>query len=246
MSIDWRALRVLVVDDQIFILNLVSQILREVGIAPQNIGRAENGDDAIKLLGAEPVALAICDINMRPGNGLHLLKRIRTGRSPAPRDLPVIFLTGHADQATVSVAVQLDVNGLVVKPVARNDLVNKIERVLANKRPLPKNKDYESISVELSSAVKASMALDGKMTAKAQGKPPPPTSSSDVGSVFTLRMRAEQIRAGDTVCENVLAPDGSVVIQAGTRLSAESARTLAQHMAHYEIADVAVSPGPPS
>ncbi len=224
-----------------FILNLVSQILRDVGVAQHNIFRAENGDGALKLLASEPVTLAVCDINMRPGNGLHLLKRIRTGRSPAPRDLPLVFLTGHADQATVSVAVQLDVNGLVVKPVARNDLVNKIERVLTNRRPLPKDKDYESISVELSNAVKASMAMDGK--AKLQSAAPTPAQHA--ASMFTLRMRPEQLRAGDTVMEDVLAPDGSTVIQGGTCLSADKVKTLMQHMAHYDIRDVAVSPGPP-
>ena len=108
----------------------------------------------------------ICDINMGPGNGLHLLRRIRSGEAKVARDLPLIFLTGHADAATVKIALQLDTNGFIVKPVAKKQLGDKIDSVMASRKPLPAGKSYLDINVELSESVKAAAAMDGTVGAK--------------------------------------------------------------------------------
>jgi YesN/AraC family two-component response regulator len=166
MAVDWGQLRALIADDQRFILSILFHILKELGVKPDNIYQAANGDDAAKILTSVSVDVVVCDINMGPGNGLHLLRRIRSGEAKVARDLPFIFLTGHADAATVKIAMQLDTNGFIVKPVAKKQLGDKIDSVMANRKPLPAGKNYLEISVELSESVKAAAAMDGTLGAK--------------------------------------------------------------------------------
>ncbi len=166
MAVDWTQLKVVIADDQRFILGLLFHILKAIGIRSENIHQVTNGDDAAKVLASLPVDLLICDINMGPGNGLHLLRNIRSGQAKSAPDLPVIFLTGHSDAATVQVAQALDANGFIVKPVAKKQLQEKIEGVLANRKPLPPGKNYTAIIVELSNAVKAASAMDGATSSR--------------------------------------------------------------------------------
>jgi two-component system, OmpR family, response regulator len=161
MAVDWTQLKVLIADDQRFILGILFHILKELGVKSENIHQATNGDEAEKMLAALPVDVAMCDINMGPGNGLLLLRNIRTGLAQVPTDLPFIFLTGHSDVATVQVARALDANGFLVKPVTKKQFQEKIDGVLTNRKPLPPGKNYAAVIVELSDSVKAAAAMDG-------------------------------------------------------------------------------------
>lgn len=161
MAVDWTQLKVVIADDQRFILGLLFHILKGIGLKSENIHQVVNGDDAAKVLASLPVDLLICDINMGPGNGLHLLRNIRSGQAKTAPNLPVIFLTGHSDAATVQVARALDANGFIVKPVAKTQLQEKIDGVFTNRKPLPPGKNYMAVMVELSDSVKAAGAMDG-------------------------------------------------------------------------------------
>lgn len=161
MAVDWTQLKILIADDQRFILGILFHILKELGLKSENIHQATNGDEAAKILASLPIDVAICDINMGPGNGLLLLRDIRTGVAKVPPDLPVIFLTGHSDVATVQMARSLDANGFLVKPVTKKQFQEKIEGVLVNRKPLPPGRNYAAVIIELSDSVKAAAAMDG-------------------------------------------------------------------------------------
>src|SRR5438477_8783711 len=53
----------------------------------------------------------ISDVNMPTMNGLELVQRVRSGDTAAPRDLPILMLTGHGDELVVTTALALDVDG---------------------------------------------------------------------------------------------------------------------------------------
>ena len=172
VAVNWTQLQVLIADDQRFILGLLFHILRAIGLKSEHIHQVVNGDEAAKVLASLPINLLICDINMGPGNGLHLLRKIRSGQAQTAADLPVVFLTGHSDAGTVKMAMALDANGFIVKPVAKKQLQEKIEGVLANRKPLPPGKNYMAIDVELSDAVKAAAAMDGATSGRQEKQAP--------------------------------------------------------------------------
>uniref|UniRef100_A0A8W7PR16 Response regulatory domain-containing protein n=1 Tax=Anopheles coluzzii TaxID=1518534 RepID=A0A8W7PR16_ANOCL len=106
-------LKILVVDDQSLVRTLVSQSLQSMGIRAENISQAPDGSTAMRTLDMRMVDLVLCDVEMKPMNGLDLLKELRCGHTMNASNLPFIILSGHADRGNVTVAVQLHADGFV-------------------------------------------------------------------------------------------------------------------------------------
>ncbi len=67
---------------------------------------------------------------MPHANGLQLLKDLRTGQAGVPRGLPFALLTGFAERPLVRLAVQLDADAFLAKPVDAAALVRHVEQLL--------------------------------------------------------------------------------------------------------------------
>lgn len=102
--------RVLVVDDDTFMRELLKAILRDEGFAVA--GEAKDGLSAIALVErGQPDAVCL-DVNMPGMSGLDTLKVLRA-RFPQVR---VIMITGDASMDTVREAVGFGAAGFIIKP----------------------------------------------------------------------------------------------------------------------------------
>jgi len=242
MAADWQKLQILIADDQRFILSLLFQILKDLGLKSDNIYQVTSAEDALKLLKGVSVDVVICDVNMGPRSGLELLKQIRTGQAGIARDLPFILLTAHGDSATVRVAGQLDANAFIVKPVAKRDLGAKIERVLGGRRALPDGKSYETVNVELGDGIKAAAAMDGNQAVflepKAAPQAPAPAKEED----STLRVPASNLQVGDVLTADVTTATGVLIAKAGTTLALSDLEHIAMVAETVALGDIAVAP----
>jgi CheY-like chemotaxis protein len=84
--------QILVVEDEFLIRLTLSEVLADEGY---DVLEAESGDDAVKILEANPdISVLLTDIQL-PGmlDGRALVHRARVTRP----DLPVIFMTGRPD-----------------------------------------------------------------------------------------------------------------------------------------------------
>ncbi|MGQ9369340.1 response regulator [Azospirillum sp. ST 5-10] len=120
--------RVLLADDDAFMRSIVAAIIRSTLGCDVEI--AASGRDAIDRLCAPkpPISLALLDFVMPQGNGLEVARAVRSGLGHVPRDLPIVMLTGRADSGLVRTAMELDINGYVVKPVTKETLFTRMER----------------------------------------------------------------------------------------------------------------------
>jgi len=128
----YSARRFLVIDDEPFMRSLVERMLRE--LKPAAILAAQNGSHALSFFKDElsRFDVIISDYNMKPVNGLQLLQAIRTGAVPRiPRDQRFIMLTGFGESEVVKTALELGVNGYLVKPVAPDKLVQMLDWILS-------------------------------------------------------------------------------------------------------------------
>ncbi|MGD0585927.1 MAG: response regulator [Oryzomonas sp.] len=83
--------RILVVDDDPFVVELLAIILEADGY---EVDTAENGEDALAKFTASPdIGLIISDMNMPGMTGLELIGQIRAYKS----SIPAILLTGTDD-----------------------------------------------------------------------------------------------------------------------------------------------------
>jgi CheY-like chemotaxis protein len=136
----------LVVDDEGFIRTLVARFLKRSGAA--SVVEAADGGQAMAAIAAYDMAFdaVISDINMRPLNGIDLLRAIRTGAGGLKRNTPLVLLTVHGEAEFVADAMALDADAFVLKPVERKSLIDRITRVLESTIPIAPAAHYAAVS----------------------------------------------------------------------------------------------------
>lgn len=122
------ATRILLIEDEHFMRNLVIQALNSVGFA--TIHEAESGRHALQILDKQDVDIVITDIEMKHVNGFDVVRAIREGETRLARNAPVIFLSGLSDVATLASAARLDAQGFLIKPVSAKQLLEKVKAAM--------------------------------------------------------------------------------------------------------------------
>lgn len=123
---------VLIVDDQEFIRNLVREMSRVLGCA--QIYDVSNGEDAWEFVKKRPVDLAIVDWYMKPTDGIELTRRIRHEKDCPNPYLPIIMMSGFAEQARIFGARDSGINEFIVKPLSAKALFSRIQNVIEHPR----------------------------------------------------------------------------------------------------------------
>jgi len=125
--------KVLIVDDEESMLLLLERI---VGSLPRMaITLAATCDEAVLHVGSGHYDLILLDLLMPGIGGLEVLKIIRT--SVANRKTPVIIVSVLADADTMIVCQSLGIGDYIVKPVARDSLLDAIRKQLAGAHGTP-------------------------------------------------------------------------------------------------------------
>ncbi len=119
--------KVLVVDDDPMVRNILSVNLKEEGFEPIE---ADCGETAWRLLtnGEHHFSAAIVDRMMPNMDGTSLTKRIKS--NPAFANVPVIMLTSAAERGEMIDAVQGGVFDFLLKPVEPNLLSMVLKRAI--------------------------------------------------------------------------------------------------------------------
>src|SRR5512144_1206530 len=116
---------ILVVDDERNIRRTLDLVLRGEGYEVQE---AQSAEDAIPLLEAGPLALAILDIMLPGSAGIELLSQLR--KDEATRVLPVIVVSGHATVSYAVQAIKLGAADFFEKPLNRERVLVSVKNTL--------------------------------------------------------------------------------------------------------------------
>ena len=134
-EIDYGTVRVLVVEDEEFTRKIIRTLLHQLGVRLYHEA-IEGRAGLLEVLRVRP-HLVLCDIHMKPVDGLQFLKSLREAKIPAIAKTPVVFLTSDSQTDTVLLAKEQSVDGYLVKPVSLAQLKRKIDGVLGPKPILP-------------------------------------------------------------------------------------------------------------
>jgi two-component system, response regulator YesN len=119
-------LKVLLVDDEPFILQGLREIIDWEAQGFHIEATAENGLQAIEILRHTHVDLIIADIRMPQMNGIELLETIRKEKIS---DARFVFLSGIKDFEIAQQAIRLHCTEYILKPVQKNDLLKLLNEV---------------------------------------------------------------------------------------------------------------------
>ena len=111
---------ILVVDDDPQYLALVRQWLN----GTYKVSMVNSGLQAIKFLGKNKVDLILLDHEMPGTTGPQVLEMLRSDAET--RDIPVMFLTGKGDKASVMQVVALRPDGYFLKSIEKDELLEKL------------------------------------------------------------------------------------------------------------------------
>lgn len=137
---DLRSLRVLVVDDNAHMRNLVMTILHAFGV--KQVEQASDGADALQYMTTINFDLIIADWMMEPLDGLDFTRLIRTGSDSKNPYVPIILMTGHTDLESVIEARDAGVNEILAKPISAKTLYDRIVSIIERPRPFIRTKTY--------------------------------------------------------------------------------------------------------
>lgn len=115
---------VLVVDDEIGIRNLLSEILEDQGYGVFTACDAQSAREQLK---AVHIDLILLDIWMPDTDGITLLKELVSTRV---LNCPVIMMSGHGTIETAMEAMRYGAMGFLEKPIGMKQLMQTLERVL--------------------------------------------------------------------------------------------------------------------
>ena len=122
--------RVLVVEDESAIAELISINLRHAGYDVTIAGTADQAQAAVD--GVLP-DLVVLDWMLPGQSGLVLAKRWRT--QARTRDLPIIMLTARAEEGDMISGLDAGADDYLTKPFSTNELLARIRAVLRRKAP---------------------------------------------------------------------------------------------------------------
>lgn len=118
-----EGLKVLLIDDQASALDLMSAVLRQLGVS--STIRADVARKALELLCSEEgkfIDVVLCDWHMPEMTGIEMLREVRV----ILPELPFFIVTGAADTNSVLAAKDSGATGYIRKPFSTDELRKKL------------------------------------------------------------------------------------------------------------------------
>ena len=117
--------KVLLVDDESYMLDLLKQLIPWEFYGFSIVGAAENATEAMKVFHRESPDVIITDICMENISGIEFITRIRMQDTA----VKVIIISAYDKFEYAQRALKLNVNGYLLKPINREELLNTLIEV---------------------------------------------------------------------------------------------------------------------
>ncbi|MDR2334708.1 MAG: response regulator [Burkholderiaceae bacterium] len=134
--------RILIVEDEADIGNVLLDYLRHAGYQPEHVGDGQAALD--RLLGPNPPDLAVLDV-MLPGiDGLEVLRQTRR-----VGDTPVILVTARVEEVDRLIGLELGADDYICKPFSPREVVARVKTVLRRRGPGASNAPVDTGELQL-------------------------------------------------------------------------------------------------
>jgi len=132
MAYNLQDIKILLVEDNRAMLDLVKAVLQSFGIG--QVITALNGDAGYNEFRRHNPDLVITDWLMTPCDGLELSKKIRTDPASPNKFVPIVLMTGFSEECRVISARDEGITEFLVKPFNTRDLYRRLYRIIESPR----------------------------------------------------------------------------------------------------------------
>jgi two-component system nitrate/nitrite response regulator NarP len=140
--------RILIADDHPIMLSGLEAIL--AGSRYEVVGKASNGAAVLEALPRARPHILLLDVQMPERTGMDVLRTLRSRG-----DLrPVVLLTAHLDDHNLVEALQLGVQGILLKEGAQNQLISCLDAVGSGGRWIEKELLERALDLTMSGAAR--------------------------------------------------------------------------------------------
>ncbi len=125
--------RVLIVEDEELLRNILSQILQEAGYG---VATASSAEAALEIFTGEEIALTLTDIRMTGMDGLELLDHLKAVDGEAL----VIIMTAYSSVDSAIAALRKGAYDYITKPFVNEDLLQTVKNALRQRELFRENR----------------------------------------------------------------------------------------------------------
>ena len=126
-NLDENAYKVLIVEDNVELLILMRQLLRQY----YRVYVAQNGKEALNIIQQKALDLIVSDVMMPEMSGYELTKAIKD--DPKHHHLPIILLTARTQEEDEQKALLVGADEYLTKPFHLTDLKLRIDNIIENR-----------------------------------------------------------------------------------------------------------------
>jgi CheY-like chemotaxis protein len=119
---------ILIAEDSSVILNLTKKILE---LQNYNILTAKNGGEVIKQVENNKIDTILMDLNIPVKNGMDCTREIRAHENKDIANIPIIAVTGNANNYTMDDFKEAGINAYLPKPLDFDMLVETVKKYTA-------------------------------------------------------------------------------------------------------------------
>ena len=143
---------VLVVEDDTGNRVLLRRVLEDAGYT---VSEATDGPAALKAMSQDPISLVVLDLGLPGVDGVEVLERVRRGSG-----VPILVLTGRAEEAEKLRALDAGADDYVVKPYSLAELTARARALLRRGNPTSIVEQLEFDGLRIDMAARA-IAING-------------------------------------------------------------------------------------
>ena len=155
--------KILIVDDMVVNQLLAQTILEDIGFETEV---ATNGKIAIELLEKNNYDIILMDLQMPEMNGWEATQYIRSNMKPPKSTIPIIALTADVTKNNAEKCKEAGMDDYISKPINETDLIDKIIRLVTEKRNTTNNNLQEPIKICNLSSLKSQLGNKPKLVAE--------------------------------------------------------------------------------
>lgn len=119
---------ILIAEDSSVILNLTKKILE---LQSYKILTAKNGGEVIKQVHEQKIDAILMDLNIPVKNGMECTREIRADQNQQIANIPIIAVTGNANNYTMEQFKEAGINAYLPKPLDFDMLVQTVKQYVS-------------------------------------------------------------------------------------------------------------------